>query len=263
MQHLAWLSGFLAMASRRRRGFQPTQLAGLGLWLDAADTDTITDSVDFVSQWDDKSTNGRDATQFTMTNQPLTNTLTMNGLNVITFDGSNDFFDFDGTFLAGTDYTIFFVEQRSSSKSNNLFTGVTGGPPIANTILILGYTSNIAITHEQFSNGYEIPVPAFTVKIPRIHTFTQNSVSGKKYYQDGGQQGSDANTDPMISYLNATIGGFAGIAFYEGDIAEIIIYPRTLPDSERGQIDVYLSDKWGITLTFPFVFSDDFSEDFS
>jgi len=230
------------------QAFSPNKIAGLKLWLDAADAGTIVESGGAISQWNDKSSEGNDATQFVGASQPTYVLNGLNSLNIVRFDGSNDFLGYDGTFLAGTDYTVFIVEQRASGKANNFFTAISAGPPSVNTILLLGYLTDIEITHDQLSNGYEIAVPAFTVKIPRIHTFTQNSVAGKKYYQDGSQQGSDANTVPLVSYINASIGSFLGILFYEGDIAEIIMYPSTLSDGERGQIDVYLSNKWGIAL---------------
>jgi len=69
-----WMSGF----------FTPAQLAP-ELWLDAADTASITESSGRVSQWNDKSGNGRHAVQASATPQPVTNATTQNGLNVIDF----------------------------------------------------------------------------------------------------------------------------------------------------------------------------------
>jgi hypothetical protein len=40
----------------------PTKISGLQLWLDAADTSTISHSSNLVTQWDDKSGNGYHAT---------------------------------------------------------------------------------------------------------------------------------------------------------------------------------------------------------
>lgn len=59
------------------------------LWLDAADTTTITESGGAVSQWNDKSGNGYQFTQATAAAQPTTGTRTQNGLNVLDFDGGD------------------------------------------------------------------------------------------------------------------------------------------------------------------------------
>ena len=60
------------------------------LWLDAADASTITESGGAVSQWNDKSGNGRNATQSTPASRPTLTTSNLNNLDVITFDGSDD-----------------------------------------------------------------------------------------------------------------------------------------------------------------------------
>ena len=51
--------------------WNPSELgASLALWLDAEDTSTITLNGSNVSQWDDKSGNGRHVSQATAANQP-------------------------------------------------------------------------------------------------------------------------------------------------------------------------------------------------
>src|SRR5439155_19226332 len=65
-------------------------VAGYAAWYDASDTSTITASSNAVSQWNDKSGNGYHLTQGTGSRQPLTNTDTINGLNVIKFDATDD-----------------------------------------------------------------------------------------------------------------------------------------------------------------------------
>ena len=73
--------------------FTPASISGLALWLDAADTATITQSSGLVSQWNDKSGNARHATQATGANQPVTNTRTIGGRNAIEWTGATKFFD--------------------------------------------------------------------------------------------------------------------------------------------------------------------------
>ena len=59
-----------------------------GMWYDAADTDTITESGGAVSQIDDKLVSGN-AVQPTVGERPTTGTRTQNTLNVLDFDGNN------------------------------------------------------------------------------------------------------------------------------------------------------------------------------
>ncbi len=75
--------------SPKTQPFSPLDLSP-ALWLDASDATTITASSGAVSEWRDKSGNARHATQATAAAQPTTGTATLNGLNVIDFDGSGD-----------------------------------------------------------------------------------------------------------------------------------------------------------------------------
>jgi len=65
----------------------PSFLASAPLWLDASDASTITESGGAVSQWDNKGA-GSNVTQATGSYQPTTGVSTINGLNVLDFDGS-------------------------------------------------------------------------------------------------------------------------------------------------------------------------------
>jgi hypothetical protein len=61
------------------------------IWLDASDITTITkDGADKVSQWDDKSGNGNNATQGTGSQQGIFTPSAINSLSAINFDGVDD-----------------------------------------------------------------------------------------------------------------------------------------------------------------------------
>src|SRR5438105_4905894 len=65
-------------------------VSGYVRWWDMSDTASITQSANAVSQVNDGSVTADNLTQATGANQPLTNTDTLNGLNVIKYDGTND-----------------------------------------------------------------------------------------------------------------------------------------------------------------------------
>ena len=62
---------------------------GLKLWLDASDSSTITESSGAVSQWSDKSGNSNHVVQSTADNKPKTSISSLNGLNTLSFDGTD------------------------------------------------------------------------------------------------------------------------------------------------------------------------------
>lgn len=98
------IPGILASSMQ---SFTPANLAGLKLWLDAADTSTITLNGSTVSQWNDKSGNAKHFAQGTAGAQPTSGVTTQNNRNVITFDG--------GDTLTNTDKAYFkFIHDGST-----------------------------------------------------------------------------------------------------------------------------------------------------
>lgn len=80
------------------------------LWLDASDQATITISTG-VSEWRDKSGNGRHATQTTGISQPSIGLAEVNGLDVLLFDGINDFLNC--AFALAQPLTIYVVSKTT------------------------------------------------------------------------------------------------------------------------------------------------------
>ena len=181
-------------------------------------------------------------------NQPKYIRKGMNGLPALLFDGTNDFFSFNGNFLVGSDYTIFVVEARSSNKIMNLF--LSGNSNLQNSNLCLGYRNDILITQAHYSNDINKNVSNFTSTVLRMHSFVFSKISGKAIYTNGGTgsfDGSNNNKLPLASYQLASIANYRG-AYYKGSIAEIIFYTRALTDKERQGVETYLSKKWGIKI---------------
>ena len=107
----------------RASGFNPKNIAGLSLWLDASDSSTITlNGATAVSEWRDKSGNGYAVSQATANNQPAL-TGTIKGRACIEFDGVNDHLFSDGTGLAAIysgdkSVTAFCVGEAHDAAEN-------------------------------------------------------------------------------------------------------------------------------------------------
>jgi hypothetical protein len=179
-------------------------------------------------------------------NQPKYIRKGMNGLPALLFDGTNDFFSFDGNFLVGADYTIFVVEARGSDN-DNVF--LCGNELVANKILILGYTLSDQIIHTHYGSDLIKVIPHFTSSISRIHSFIFSKINGKSIYTNSGTGTPNISQKlPLISYSGSSIGNCMNLIYFNGTIAEIIIYSRALTDKERQGVETYLSKKWGIKL---------------
>jgi hypothetical protein len=206
---------------------------------------------DAIGRWNDINPNilptaRNNAIQATSANQPQYIRNGMNGLPALKFDGSNDFFSYNGDFLVGADYTIFVVEARGSSKSLNFF--ISGFGAGDNSILHIGYRYSSTITQGHNNNDLNCSILDFTSPIASIRSFSLSRASGKAIYQNGLFKISNAQKMPLIAYEGASIGGNNKWGYFNGSIAEIIFYTRALTNQERQEVETYLSKKWGIKL---------------
>jgi hypothetical protein len=94
----------------------PRVVSGVTLWMDAADSSTITQSANEVSQWNSK-VGGRNFSQAGAGLKPLTNTVTKNGLNVLDFDGVDDVMNCsvtNATLYTAAALTVFLVANADT-----------------------------------------------------------------------------------------------------------------------------------------------------
>ena len=101
---------------RSQGKLNPKGISGsnLNLWLDAADSSTLTLYSGKVSTWSDKSGNDNHATQSNSDYQPTLNNSVLNALPVIRFDGSNDVMTLSGDHALQT----FFLVLNARDGNN-------------------------------------------------------------------------------------------------------------------------------------------------
>jgi hypothetical protein len=199
--------------------------------------------------------NRNNATQGTSANQPLYIENVFNGgIPAIRFNGTSALLNFDGSALIGSNYTIFVVEQKRSAAVSNWFVGGTG--VLTNSDLILGWRTDTDVTQAHYFNDLDYTNSAIAYNnspTARMHTFwfNQSTGFGKAYWLNGGTSSDAASTSQtgaLVSYANPSIGRGTG-NFYNGDIAEIIIFTRALKTSEREAIEAYLGKKYNIVIS--------------
>jgi hypothetical protein len=218
-------------------GFNPKQISGLALWMDAAAYNASTGT------WSDKSGNARDFSQGTVGNRPIFSAVTQNGRAILEFDGSNDQLIHSSNFLQVANCTLFAAFRRLSgtyggviSSANNSDTspailidtnrgGVRGFMNVAyaavSAVDVFNITSATVTngTAVMFTNGSEISTSAASSNLDTSGTTTAI----------GSYRTTQAN------YLNGYIG-------------EIIVYTQVLNASKRQTVERYLGKKWGITV---------------
>ena len=235
----------------------PTQIAGLQLWLDAADGSTLFDATNggslvavdgTVRRWQDKSGNQRHCTEFG--SGPQRKAAQINGRDVVRFNGTNAQLSGTSTPGAGNQRTTFVVATSNTSIGEILQIGAhrNGGAGFLHRAstgsgnTIIGgdlYTNNLTIS------GRELPVTSAFVGC-----IVQESRSSFQYFHNAASYpvtGTLNSFSMNEGYFIGALRGTFSFRFFDGDIGEIIIYDSALSGTNRAAVEAYLISKWGVT----------------
>lgn len=230
-------------------GGVPIMLSSCFLWLDAADDNTITKSSGLVSQWNDKSSNGFNVTQGTGANQPETDSVTQNSLNVLDFD-QTDFLIIPSGFytISNGANTVFCVNK---TDDNNRLQILIGTAELGSTRMDLRHSATIGtITYQsRTASGSGVDKTGITETDFNIMMGRRTGTTQAIAF-NGGAEATNTNGADEAGVDAASVGGFdESTTFgFDGQIAEIIVYDRSLSAAEITAVNQYLSTKWGITL---------------
>lgn len=228
--------------------------ANIYAWFDASRAGDFTySSGTSVSQWNDRSGNGRHLSQATAANQP-SRSGTMNGRSTVIFDNTNDFLDFGSNQDLGADYTVFAVLDTPlfNTTSNGAFLLYTGG--INGGLIGLGETTG-GLTNERLywlrltnARGYGETSSdisdgdhQFTWRLDN-KTTVQYRIDKTTKTLTTSSQGAFTSTEwaQYFRYLSYDTNPL------NSEVAELIIYNASLSDADRDSVENYLSDKWGL-----------------
>lgn len=230
---------------------------GLGLWLRADDLAALGQGA-AVSQWVDASTGANNASQANAATQPTVQLNQINGHATVRFDGSNDRLDLSTNLFANSQYplSVFIVLQSPDSSAHIIGTGsssagyltsygggvtIVGGRP---TLKANSASSGLHLTSSAAANDNQPKVIAGVA-----------GAGGSSLFLDGVLVAEGGANPNAYGYSKSAIGASDGSNSngsqdpFGGDIAEIIVYQRTLLTSERVQVEQYLGAKYGIAMT--------------
>lgn len=222
---------------------------GLRYWADFADTSTITDTSNAVDSVADKSLNSVTLTA-TTTQRPTTNTRTLNGLNVLDFNGSSNFMTFSPNSVVSEPFTIFVVAQVDATTAQTIIgrqTAATAGQ----WTLIKNGGYPIFQTYGFGSGGVAGGAVKNYNNNPNIHTISFANGATTKYQLNNDTIATDGVVVSGYNNSVATplvIGSSVGTGnFLNGCIGEIIIFAGVLTTDEINEITSdYLNSKWGV-----------------
>ena len=254
-------------------------LISTALWLDAADSSTITESGGVVSQWNDKSGGATNFTQGTTAARPATGAATLNGRNVLTFDGGDTLLAGDAldNVWTGNEFHLFCVAKNDNVTSSNgaILTKTAGGADDQRAFAYYIRTSKLQlVTHYSLdvlnytvldgstsisNSAWTIGAAAYTSTGSGSANTTsrvQMTVNGLDQTEvvlaSSGNLGTIQNGTAQLAI--GTSAGTAGTllgAPLTGAIGEIIVTASVLSALNRQKIEGYLAHKWGLTANLP------------
>ena len=211
--------------------FNPQTISSLVLWLDAADSTTVSGTSP-ITAWTDKSSAGRTVT---ITSGPTYGTTTQNGLKTMSFN--NNVISSSIASAVGTgDFTLIAVWYQSSAGTNTVLSLGT----VASSSQSLGYSGNKYNFYQYGSleSAYTTG-PGWVVQVgTRISSI-------KRVYITGTIGSVPASDSFNVTDTTVTIGKGDNFAI-TGEIAEIMVYTGTMSDTNRELLEGYLSQKWGL-----------------
>ena len=238
--------------SKSISGFDPRTVPGCQLWLDGADTGSMTLSGSNVTQWNDKSGNG-----YVMTNNRGTTTIATASLNslttVYTPSGTNTRIT---NFVGRTKCTIFLVGKAASSR---YLLALNGGflytandsllyfsPPTGDYLDLVDSVSGSIVSNNTWfilCIGYDNATNS------TANPYTINGTTRSTAITPRGTPGilTDQNITSTL-YINSVNGTNSYDSVYT---AEILYYNDTLTTTQRQQVEGYLAQKWGLQTSIP------------
>jgi hypothetical protein len=229
-------------ASYSQTAFNPLSLSP-ALWLDGADATTLYDApsggalvapLGVVARWEDKSGNGKHATQATAALRP-TRTTAANGLGGVKF---NDIDQGMATalFLANP-FTLFFVCSQKSY--------VTGYSRVIQAMDFNNLISPIRPANACYVAG-DVRSPSWAVE-DEVTVTTLAAATGQNFKLS--KNSLDITTASLLSTSWGTL-SLGATGFYaepaRANILELLAFPTALSAPTTLQVESYLKSKWSV-----------------
>ena len=230
------------------------------LWLDAADSSTITEVSGAVSRWADKSGNDRHAVP--PSTRPTYTASGINSMGCIAFGSTQSVLQTpsfanpsgaDGLLLAcvfiktggPVDYSIPLCKGAVNAEWSIVLPNSTVPPIKHPSKVILRNIANISFVEAVSTNDF----PSNSARV--FSGFIANA--GIKQYISGTQDGSyGASTISFLGPSVLTIGASpTNGTNFQGQLGEIVVVHADITDATRQLLEGYLAHKWGLTANLP------------
>ena len=247
------LDGNLLDSSGNNRHGTPPIIQTSSLWLDAADTSTNSIQLGSgnVQVWKDKSGNGNDANQSAGGSRPSPVANGLNGLQVLSFDGTADHL-VSTTFVLENAHSIYAVAKSDTNGFDRILNGSTDGYYFFGNGNGNNNFATLYGTGGWQSTGTGTNTPAQSVEAHSILVAVSDGTNVIPYHNGTAQDSRSSNMGGAAP-AGITIGKHATASsqYWNGHIAEIIIFNKNHSNTEREKVEGYLAQKWGLTSDLP------------
>jgi hypothetical protein len=226
-------------------GFDPLSIGGCQLWLDAADSTTITGTTT-VTSWKDKSSRNYNLVPGTGTTSYAGNAVTITA-SYLYATGAVDL----------TTFTFFIVAKNNNTTNNQ---PIFAARP--NTLVSYNSTDGFSFymdtgTQTRFFGGSttgQYITTAVTTSVVNLYSFTGTTTGFFNQWTNARQVGAATYTTRTSTAQGFSIGGewsgtaYTAYASTANSIYEILVYNSVLPAYTQQAVENYLARKWSITI---------------
>ena len=223
----------------------PFLQANLKGWFDASNANSISQTPGNVAVWNDLSSSGFNLTGITAT--PRTGDTTVNGKNVVNFDGTECIYR-TGSVVNYYRHTIIIVSTATVAQRDIYgSSGVVAGDVLFNVNTSGTYRAHAFRTGDGLRDSTFTLNTGMSIRIQRVGATTmdiiENGNTKKNSFIFGG-------TDPAI--LKGIYLGYRSqsvLTGFIGSMGEVLVFDTNVSDSQLNIIGNYLGNKWGVTWT--------------
>lgn len=241
------------LTSPNKTSLSSPYMTNLQNWYEA--DSGVVESSSKVSQWTDKSVNGRNATQSNASYKPTYSATGLNGKPTIIFDGTTNgiMMNFTGGGSALTEWTACFVLYqviKTTLLQELLMTSgtwATGKIAFQTQINARNVLIHLNPTDPTVS-GY-----SWTDNTPYLYIVTGKASGGvttMRYYINGVTYNTATSSTSTTNFGSVNMGGWDQdlTRTLNGGISAILLYSSELTTDQRLQTQSYLASKWGISI---------------
>jgi len=235
-------------------GGVPPTIAGLAAWFDSSDAGSFSyHSGVVVSQWNDLSGLGRHLTQPTSGSAPSRDA-TLNGLDVVTFDGSNDRMVAAGldSLCSGENNLTIVAVVNLGTTANGLALGTNTSSSTRGIGLVRASASSIQVRLNNAATTTNRAQSGLGTDAWRTIVATLDATAGPPWVPTVRTNAVvTSSTETTAAPQASAAGGFAvgsrsatGTAFASCRWAELVIYDNIISAGDIATLESYLQAKW-------------------